>query len=153
GPLDERFCHSDTWAELPAFCDFQKTTVKNKATGTVASFLTADTEYNPTVNPNCNPQNSGIVTLTVYANPIETDQNQTKVTLEEIDQSTITVNGHAVKQQSDGSFCSTNSNVMICQIPKCVNGDNIINEISADGTSTLVMQALMKDKKTTLMGD
>jgi hypothetical protein len=60
------------------------------------------------------------------------------------------VNGNSLFRNSDGTFCSfdvsTNPNVMTCNVKKCDQGHNIIdpNQIS-NGTTTLVMEALMSD--------
>jgi hypothetical protein len=133
---------------------------KNTVLGQLANHLTVDTEYQPTVNPNCGPQNSGIVNLTVFAvnrDPDHPDNNT--VALELINQNTIEVNGNSVARKSDGTpACSfdvfPNPNVMTCNIHKCVNGHNIIdpNQISA-GTSTLVMRASMLSDGSPIEGD
>jgi hypothetical protein len=155
GATTERFCHSDTWdGSKPAVCTFpQAGGAKNIATGKLANHLTVDTEYQPTVNRNCGPQNEGVVNLTVFAvnrDPDHPDNNT--VALELINQKTIIVNGNSVATKSDGvtPVCSfdvfPNPNVMTCNIKKCDKGHNIIdpNQIS-NGTSTLVMEALMSD--------
>ena len=162
GATTERFCHSDTWdGSKPAACTFpQGGGAKNTVLGKLASHLTIDTEYQPTVSPNCGPQNSGIVNLTVFAvnrDPDHPDNNT--VALELINQKTITVNGNSVAFKNDGTpACAfdvfPNPNVMTCNIKKCVNGHNIIdpNQIS-DGTSTLVMRASMLSDGSPIEGD
>jgi hypothetical protein len=162
GPTTERFCHSDTWdGSKLAACTFPQGAPKNTVLGKLANHLTVDTEYQPTVSPNCGPQNEGVVNLSVFAvnrDPDHPDNNT--VALELINQKTITVNGNSVATKSDGvtPACSfdvfPNPNVMTCNIKKCVNGHNIIdpNQIS-DGTSTLVMRASMLSDGSPIEGD
>ena len=165
GKMGQDFCHSDTWnGATPATCDVKNLgNPKNGGTGVVVNQLTVDTEYQPTVNPVCNPNNSGIVNLTVFAVNRDTSHpNNNTVALEEINQTSITVNGNHVRTKSDGTLdCSfdvfPSPNVMTCNINKCEGGHNILaGKITGNGnkqTATLTFSAQMSDQKTQVTGD
>jgi len=149
GKMDQDFCHSDTWnGATLATCDVKNLGgPKNSATGVVVNRLTVDTEYNQnTVNPTCvNITNSGKITFTALANPKETNQLQNPIVLENIDQSTITVNG-IPPIPGTCTAPSPGMTALTCQVNKCTSdGHNIIeNTISSDGqTATLTMGAEM----------
>jgi len=156
GKVQQRLCQSDSFDKSkPAFCDFTAVSVKNTVEGQQVNHLTVDTEYGPTVNDTCNPDNSGTVNLTVFAvNQDKQHPNNNPVALEAIDQKTITVNGNSVIFKSDGTpFCSfdqfPNPSVMACNIKKCDNGHNIVQDtITGTGnkrTATLTFAAQMID--------
>jgi len=149
GEMEQQSCHSDTWnGKTLATCDVQNIGgPKNSATGVVVNHLTVDTTYNQnTVNATCvNITNSGKITVTALANPIETDQHQVPIVLENIDQRTITVNGFPVIPGTCTSP-TVGMTTLACQVNKCtLDGHNIIeNTISSNGkTATLTMKAQM----------
>jgi len=149
GEMGQDSCHSDTWnGKTPATCDVKNTGgPKNSATGVVVNRLTVDTTYNQsTINPTCvNITNSGKITFSALANPIQTDQHQVPIVLENIDQGTITVNGFPVIPGTCTSP-TVGMTTLTCQVNKCTpDGNNIIaNTISSHGqTATLTMAAKM----------
>jgi hypothetical protein len=155
GSIAERFCHSDTWdGSQAAACKFPKGAAKNTGSGVVESFLTADTEYSPnSINPACNPTNSGIITLTVLGNNV--DPNTNPIAVQDIVQNDpnqpITVNDRPV------SSCTLDlaANTLTCKVNRCdANGVNIIaGTISTNGqTATLTMEGVMADG-TRVVGD
>ena len=91
GVQKERWCHSDTWADQPPFCDLSRLTTVGASS--VEGFLTADTEYTPnTINRKC--PNNGVITLRVSANCVDPGTNDVDVGA--INQSTIEVNGRPI---------------------------------------------------------
>jgi hypothetical protein len=164
GKVQQRSCHSDRWDGSEAFCDFpQGAAVKNIAQGQQVNHLTVDTEYGPSVNDTCGPTNSGVVNLTVFAvNQDKQHPDNNPVALEAINQSTIKVNGNSVDFKPDGTPACTfdqfpNPNVMACNIKKCDNFHNIVQDtITRTGnkrTATLTFAAEMSDGVTSIVGD
>jgi hypothetical protein len=161
GKMDQDFCHSDTWnGATLATCDVKNLGgPKNSATGVVVNRLTADTEYNQnTVNPTCNPNNVGKITVTALANPKETDQHQNPIVLENIDQSTITVNGFP-RIPGTCTSPSPGMTALTCQVNKCIGDQqgishNIIaNTISSDGQTATLTWAAQMFNGTSVVGD
>jgi len=164
GKVEQRTCQSDSFDKSKlAFCDFTTGAVKNTADGQQVNHLTVDTEYGPTVNDTCGPTNSGVVNLTVFAvNQDKQHPNNNPVALEAINQSTIKVNGNSVDFKPDGTPACTfdqfpNPNVMACNIKKCDNFHNIVQDtITGTGnkrTATLTFAAKMSDGVTSIVGD
>jgi hypothetical protein len=165
GKVEQRTCQSDSFDKSkPAFCDFTTGIVKNTAEGQQVNHLTVDTEYGPSVNDTCGPTNSGVVNLTVFAvNQDKQHPDNNPVALEAINQSTIKVNGNSVDFKPDGTTpaCTfdqfPNPNVMACNIKKCDNFHNIVQDtITGTGnkrTATLTFTAKMSDGVTSIVGD
>ena len=138
GAQKERFCHSDTWDEQPAFCDLSRP--QTIGSSSVQGVLTADTDYtSQPINRKC--PNNGVITLRVSANGVDPGTND--IAVEEINQKTITVNGFPIIPGS----CNLKKDSLQCKVQRCEGDVSIV-----ENTDTLTMEAFMNDG-TPIVGD